>query len=119
MRSPGFILKPMEKIKLEKITIKAMVQLYCRHKHGGQELCGSCSKFLVYAHNRLDHCPYQNKKPTCASCPIHCYQKEQREKAREIMRFAGPRMIYRHPILALKHLWDSLVKPSRFTTKAK
>ena len=27
-----------------------------------------------------------------------------RNKIREVMRFSGPRMIFHHPILAIKHL---------------
>jgi hypothetical protein len=29
----------------------------------------------------------------------------QRQKIKEVMRFAGPRMIWYHPIWTLKHLW--------------
>ena len=54
--------------------------------------------------------PYGEGKPTCAKCPIHCYKRVQREQAREIMRYAGPRMTYRHPWLALTHLLDKLRK---------
>jgi hypothetical protein len=31
-----------------------------------------------------------------------------REKIKEVMRYAGPRLIYRHPILAIRHLLDGL-----------
>jgi hypothetical protein len=27
-----------------------------------------------------------------------------REKIREVMRFSGPRMIFHHPIMAIRHL---------------
>ena len=33
-------------------------------------------------------------------------QKAPREFAREVMRYAGPRMMTRHPYLALMHLVD-------------
>jgi hypothetical protein len=40
-----------------------------------------------------------------------------REKIREVMRYAGPRMIYRHPIMAVFHLIDGMrekpIKPVR------
>jgi hypothetical protein len=29
-----------------------------------------------------------------------------RERVAEVMRFAGPRMVWRHPLLALAHLRD-------------
>jgi len=33
-----------------------------------------------------------------------------REKARVVMRYSGPRMTYRHPVLALFHFIDGLRK---------
>jgi hypothetical protein len=37
-------------------------------------------------------------------CPVHCYQPRMRESIREVMRYAGPRMLTRHPFLAVAHL---------------
>lgn len=33
------------------------------------------------------------------------------EEIRRVMRYAGPRMLYTHPILAIWHLWDERRKP--------
>lgn len=85
-----------------------MVVLYCEHHHGGAGPCEDCRRFLAYAEKRLEKCPYGDAKPTCAKCPVHCYKRRQREHAREIMRFAGPRMTWRHPWLALMHVLDKL-----------
>ena len=68
--------------------------------------CPQCEAFLQYAARRLEKCPYGQDKPTCANCPVHCYKKAPREYAKEVMRFAGPRMMTRHPWLALMHLVD-------------
>lgn len=89
-------------------TIWKMVGIYCSDHHGGsaRALCTECRDFLEYAQRRLDKCPYGDDKPTCSNCPIHCYKPAQRELAREIMRYAGPRMMLRHPILAVAHLID-------------
>ena len=85
-----------------------MVGIYCRDHHDGSAgtLCTECSDFLAYAERRLDKCPYGDDKPTCSNCPIHCYKPVQRELAGEIMRYAGPRMMLRHPLLAISHLID-------------
>lgn len=85
-----------------------MVRLYCRDHHatGGRGPCPACREFLAYAGRRLAKCPYGRDKPTCANCPVHCYKPEPREFAREMMRYAGPRMTWRHPWLALLHLLD-------------
>lgn len=89
---------------LEFRTITAMVHIYCKAKHGQATLCEPCQAFLHYANEKLDRCPYGQNKPTCNRCPIHCYKQQHREQARNIMRFAGPRMLLRHPILAIRHL---------------
>ncbi|MEG0375126.1 MAG: nitrous oxide-stimulated promoter family protein, partial [Raoultibacter sp.] len=34
----------------------------------------------------------------------HCYKPEEREKIRAVMRHAGPRMMTKHPIAAIRHL---------------
>lgn len=85
-------------------TIQAMVQIYCRDHHHGQTPCTQCQDFLQYAFTRLDRCPYGEDKPTCRVCPIHCYKADYKLRSQQIMRYAGPRMLLRHPILALRHL---------------
>jgi hypothetical protein len=55
---------------------------------------------------RLRRCPFQEGKTTCAKCPIHCYKPTMRERVRVVMRYAGPRMMLRHPSLAMWHLFD-------------
>jgi hypothetical protein len=81
-----------------------------KHDAAGSPLATECREFLAYAARRLEKCPYGERKPTCAKCPIHCYKRAQREHAREIMRYAGPKMTYRHPWLALMHLVDKVRK---------
>lgn len=83
-----------------------MVAMYCRRHHGGSTLCESCAELVDYADSRLERCPYGGDKPACSDCPIHCYRPEPREKMREVMRFAGPWMLWRHPYLAIRHLLD-------------
>lgn len=96
------------RLRREKVTIKAMVAIFCRARHGttGRELCRDCRELLVYAEKRLALCPFQEHKPTCGNCTVHCYKPSLREKVRNIMRFAGPRMLCRHPLMALRHLLD-------------
>ncbi|MBW3698101.1 nitrous oxide-stimulated promoter family protein [Vibrio sp. T187] len=85
-------------------TVIAMVHIYCRDHHGCKQLCDECSELLEYAETRLDRCPYGQAKPTCNKCPIHCYKPEPKEQMRLVMRYAGPRMLLKHPILAIRHL---------------
>jgi len=95
----------MTRIEEEKKTVGQMVDIYCKGHHHTQEgLCEECSALLDYAHARLDHCKFGEKKPTCKVCPIHCYKPEMRERMKNAMRYAGPRMMWHHPVSAIKHL---------------
>jgi hypothetical protein len=100
------------RLQREQKTIDLMIDLYCHDHHKNQkELCAECQALKDYAHLRLEKCPYQEKKTTCANCPTHCYQKTMREKIREVMRYAGPRMMRHHPGLAIMHVLDGFGKP--------
>src|SRR5512135_2309390 len=99
-------------------TIRVMISLHCEDVHGSPAgLCGGCRELATYAERRLERCPYGEAKPTCVNCPIHCYQQTMRERVAVVMRYAGPRMLRRHPWLALMHLLDGRRKapdrPSR------
>lgn len=86
-------------------TIEAMIRIYCRGQHGTREgLCPECTTLQEYAGLRLEKCPFQEEKTTCAKCPVHCYRPAMREQIRVVMRYAGPRMLWRHPVLAIMHL---------------
>ncbi len=96
--------RKIRRLRMERKTIRIMIALYCRDKHGGSNtLCPECQELIDYAELRLDRCPYGNEKPTCAHCPIHCYKPERRDQIREVMRYSGPRMLLKHPILAIRH----------------
>nr|WP_321460856.1 nitrous oxide-stimulated promoter family protein [uncultured Vibrio sp.] len=96
------------KLATEFKTVKAMVEVYCQAHHGSKGVlcleCLECRELLDYAEMRLDRCPYGEHKPTCNKCPIHCYKPEPKEQMRLIMRYSGPRMLLKHPVLAIRHL---------------
>lgn len=89
-------------------TIEIMTGLYCKHHHKND--CLLCDDFIAYASNKLDRCVYGQAKPACQHCPVHCYKPEQKAYARKIMRFSGPKMLFMHPVLAIKHLIKSRKK---------
>ncbi|HET6488707.1 MAG TPA: nitrous oxide-stimulated promoter family protein [Syntrophales bacterium] len=96
------------RIEREHKTVEAMTRIFCRDRHhGGNEPCPECSELLAYAGRRLDKCPFGEMKPACANCPIPCYKPGMRERIRSVMRYAGPRMVWRHPVLAVFHLFDA------------
>lgn len=101
-------------------TIQHMIHIYCRAQHPGHNgLCPECSMLREYVHARLDHCPFQEEKSTCAHCTVHCYKPDMRERIRTVMRFSGPRMLLHHPYLALMHLLVDDRRPAPVLEKRK
>jgi hypothetical protein len=100
------------RLRREQATFRCMAHIYCQHHHGVVDggLCDACEKLMQYAEKRLEKCPYGVDKPTCAKCPVHCYKPAQREQARTIMGYAGPRMPWRHPLRSIRHVLDKLRK---------
>ena len=94
-------------------TLQTMVGIYCRAKHQTRgALCPECQDLVDYAMERVGKCIFWPDKPVCSVCPVHCCQPEYREKIREVMRFAGPRMIFTDPVAAVVHLRKLKAKPS-------
>ncbi len=84
-----------------------MIDLYCRGQHHAVNgLCPGCTELREYTRGRLQRCPFQAGKTTCAKCSVHCYKPEMREETKAVMRYAGPRMLYRHPVMTLQHVID-------------
>lgn len=110
------------RIRREKKTVALMIALYCRNIHGGRRsnnpaqpqaaqgtrapLCAECAELHRYAEQRLDRCRFGEGKTTCLACPVHCYAAVQRERIRQVMAYAGPRMLWSHPLLTVLHLLD-------------
>lgn len=93
----------------ESRTLAAMVGIYCRERHGHPDRpCPDCAGLLEYALARLQRCPFGAAKPTCAACTVHCYRGDYRTRIRDVMAFAGPRMLKEHPLLAIRHVVDGI-----------
>lgn len=94
--------------EIEVVTM--MIRLYCHKKHKSKhgELCQDCQALLEYMKLRRSKCPFGDQKPFCSNCKIHCYKADMREKMRQVMRFSGPRMLFHHPVVALKHVAETV-----------
>ena len=102
----------MERLEREKTTLVTMIAIYCRDLHKPADgLCESCAALQAYALARLERCTFGAGKPKCADCPIHCYKPAMREAIRAVMKHSGPRMLVRHPVLALGHTLDGVLHP--------
>ncbi len=109
-----------KRLARERLTMSKMIGIYCsaHHDSSGDILCAACREFQNYTELRLQKCPYGEDKPTCANCPVHCYKPARRAQARDIMQYAGPKMLFRHPLLAIAHQLDGFRKarhPGEFT----
>lgn len=96
----------MGKIEREKKTIELMISFYCKKKLHSEAVTEEYAQLLDYARARLDRCVFGDKKGTCKKCPIHCYKKEMRQRMREVMAWAGPRMLFYAPWLSITHFID-------------
>lgn len=111
----------------EKKTVSFMITLYCKKNHGSDDkgaesgeisgkhrtvkkrfqLCPECAALHEYAMLRSDKCPFMETKTFCSNCKVHCYQPQMREQIRKVMRFSGPRMLFYHPIMAIRHVIEN------------
>lgn len=99
-----------DKRNLEAVVVTELIQLYCHDKHKGRSknaknMCSECQALDAYAQSRIRQCPFMTSKTFCSNCKVHCYDPEEREAIRQVMRYAGPRLLLKHPILVIHHLW--------------
>lgn len=104
----------VRKRQREARTISQMISLYCAGNHGteardhvascGEPVCAACKELDDYASLRTMRCPRMECKTSCDGCPHPCYHPAMREQIRAVMRYAGPRMLTRHPVAAIRHL---------------
>ena len=92
----------------DRATLEAMGRIFCssRHKDAGKDeawLCAQCRDTIEFTLERTAACPYGHVG-NCQNCDIHCQQGEARERIREIMRFAAPRMTFLHPLMTAEYL---------------
>lgn len=96
----------MGRIEREKKTVRHMIELWCRHRHGSGNLCEECRELLDYSITRLDRCKFGEDKTKCHKCPVHCYRNDMREKIRKVMRYIGPRMFFHHPMETMRFILE-------------
>ena len=99
-------------------TVSQMVAIHCAGNHPkdertewavcGEPVCPACKALDDYACLRTQHCRRMGEKVSCETCPHHCYAPAMREQIRQVMRYAGPRMLKKHPISAVRHLAGKL-----------
>lgn len=109
---PSLKITPESQIDAEKLL--KFVSMYCRSRHSarmaqpfhfhypkipvmiadGQPVCSKCSKLLKHAIVMRVLCPL-DPKPKCRKCPQNCYRPEYRDAMEVVMRYSGPRSLFR------------------------
>ena len=111
-------MKEHHRIRREKKTLSIMIDIYCKQFNSGvSEHCAEYRELLNYSLKRVDNCPYGENKPVCPKCKIHCYNKNMRAKIKAVMKYSGPKIMFRHPYLALMHFVDSFRKYPEIVNK--
>ncbi len=100
----------MDRMTRERKTISLMIEMYCQSEHKQESLCEQCQELKDYAFFRLSKCPFQEKKPACQNCKIHCYKPDMKEQVKLVMRKSGPKMLWKNPYFAIMHLVDTFKK---------
>ncbi|KXY28647.1 hypothetical protein AT268_15330 [Bacillus cereus] len=109
----------MNRIEREEKTISIMIDMYCKNEHKQDTICEKCQKLKDYAYFRLSKSPFQEKKPACQNCKIHCYKPDMKSLVKEVMKRSGPRMILKHPYLTLMHAVDTMKNPPSLPNRKK
>lgn len=86
----------------ERKIVMEMIDLYYKHHIDEYD-----DKFIEYVNARITHCPRMKEKTFCSKCPVHCYREDMRKQIKKVMKYSGPRMIFHHPLLVIKHVISS------------
>ena len=94
----------------EKKHIKKSFLIYCHKNHGTENdtLCPKCTALLASVMVKMNRCQYGVTKPICDRCEKSCLGAVQTKEFLKIMKSSGKFMLFRHPIMAIKHKLQSL-----------
>lgn len=103
----------------EREVVMQMIGVYCRGNHGAARgaLCEECASLADYAAKRIERCPRMATKTFCSQCPVHCYAAKRRQAIKDVMRYAGPRMLLHHPLMTIHHGLDTFAAGRRGAAK--
>jgi hypothetical protein len=95
-------------------TVKTMIMMYChkKHKTKGKVLCNECIELYQFVEVKRNRCPFGDEKGFCANCRIHCYKSNtiMRDRIRIVMKYSGPRLMFKHPIMSISHMIETIKK---------
>ena len=99
------------RIDKDRRTLEAMARIYCRAHHDGEQdaagLCPTCRETVDATLARTVACPFGHEL-NCQDCEIHCQHGDAQARIKEIMAYAAPRMLLRHPLMTAEYLRKKL-----------
>lgn len=102
----------MEKVDRDRRTLEAIGRIYCGGNHvdaakDSAGMCPECREAIEQTLARASSCPHGHEG-NCQDCKTQCQRGEAQERIRVIMRYAAPRMAFRHPIMTFEYLRKKL-----------
>lgn len=115
------------KVRADTRIVAGLGSIYCTNHHADRDrprlasdaaalgvygrkvpkLCDECAAHIRYAEQRRAFCP-KDPKPFCAHCNTHCYKANEAEWQRQMMRYAGPKSLFRgHAIPGMRHALEA------------
>ncbi len=98
--TPEGPLKDNPRLMREFIILSYMIELYCKRHHQHPTLCNECLTLLALCKRGYED--------GFNGTPATYFDPEQQRQMREVMKWAGPRLFFRHPVLAIRYFLDDL-----------
>ena len=98
----------VNKIDKDRRVLEAMGSIYCQGNHADAQkdeggMCPECRATIENTLSRAASCPYGHQ-----DCKTHCQRGDAQIRIKAIMRYAAPKMMFRHPIMAFEYLRKKL-----------
>ncbi|MFR7871750.1 MAG: nitrous oxide-stimulated promoter family protein [Fenollaria timonensis] len=78
----------------------------------------TCYELIMKAFRHTERCPHSFYKTFCHQCPTTCYKLTDLEQIEPIMKYAGRKIILKHPIMGLKFVIN-LIRSKNLINKNK
>ena len=100
MLLPEGLLKDNPRLFREFLTVSSMIELYCKHHHQHPTLCNDCLTLMALCKHAYE-AHLQTKRFKA---------EQQRQQIREVIKWAGPRLFFKHPLLTCYFFIRRLLK---------
>ena len=88
-------------------TVRKMIEIYCKgqHRRKSGDLCESCAELMHLCRSKGRAMPTYGRKKHFVPCAKHTVMHRPiGNELKEVMRYSGPRMLWIHPIMTIRHI---------------